>query len=130
MKKELIKEAFRLQQLAGLTPINTINEDMEDDNEEMYDDEDTDTWNKPDEFDSMDDEKEPTTKDIKANTGVMPSNDLTSLISKKDELLKKLKSGEISIMQYKSEIGDIPQRIKALQAAMDKDLSIDDEDEL
>ena len=42
-------------------------------------------------------------------------------------ILSKFKAGDITIDQYKAEIGDIPQQIKNLQAELDAELSIDDE---
>lgn len=83
MKKQLIKEAKRMQQLAGiinenfvgLAPINSpINEEDDDDTEDLFGDEPEDNWNKPDEFDTDTDEKEPTGKDIK-NVGMPVDND-------------------------------------------------------
>ena len=133
MSKQLIKEAKRMQQLAGiinenfvgLTPINSpLREDEEDDME------DTDDWNKADDFDT-DDEKEPTAKDLESGEGVLdPRAELANLIQTKDDLLRMLKSGELSPAEYKVQIGDIPQRIKNMKQQLDAELSLDsDEDE-
>jgi len=93
-----------------------------------------DSWNKPDEFDSADDEKEPSKKDVKAGDEVAAAaggkqGKLRALVQQKDAILSKFKAGNITIDQYKAEIGDIPHQIKALQADLDADLSIDDEEE-
>lgn len=93
-----------------------------------------DSWNKPDEFDSADDEKEPSKKDVKASDAMASAaggkqGKLRALVQQKDMILSKFKAGEISIDQYKAEIGDIPQQIKNLQADLDADLSVDDEEE-
>jgi predicted nucleic acid-binding Zn-ribbon protein len=55
---------------------------------------------------------------------------LADLKRKKDELVKKFTSGLIDIQQYKQMIGNIPQQIKALQAALDKEtMAIGDSEE-
>lgn len=58
---------------------------------------------------------------------------LADLKRKKDELVKKFTSGQIDIQQYKQMIGNIPQQIKSLQAALDKEtmpIGDDEEDSL
>lgn len=55
---------------------------------------------------------------------------LADLKRKKDELVKKFTSGQIDIQQYKQMIGNIPQQIKALQTALDKEtMPIGDDEE-
>jgi hypothetical protein len=93
-----------------------------------------DAWEKPDEFGSTDDDKEPSKKDIKAGDKVAAAaggkqGKLRALVQQKDMILSRFKSGDISIDQYKAEIGDIPQQIKNLQADLDADLTVDDEEE-
>lgn len=92
----------------------------EDDSEEEEDDAE-DTWNKEDEFASTDDEKEPGSADVKAGdkdiTGEYEKRQkLDRLVKQKNELVKKLKDGQITIDQYKQMIGTIPQQIKTLTA--------------
>lgn len=58
-------------------------------------------------------------------------SELAQLRDEKDKILAKFKSGEISMDQYKEEIGDIPAKIKALEKKMAADLDIEeDEDEM
>lgn len=47
------------------------------------------------------------------------SSKLAKLIKQKDEILAQYKSGAISLDQYKTKIGNIPQQIKQLRAAID-----------
>lgn len=141
MSKQLIKEAKRMQQLAGiinenfvgLTPINSpLHEDEEDDMEDTDEEEyDFNAPGKTDEFDT-DDDIEPTAKDIKSVKGIQdPRIELASLIQTKDELIGMLKSGELTPAEYKIKIGDIPQRIKNIRQQLDAELDISgDEDEL
>jgi hypothetical protein len=111
---------------------NEEDDDMEDSesNEEEYD---FTSPGKKDEFDT-DDDVEPTAKDVKAGDALAKTaggkqGKLTMLMKRKDAILNKFKSGEITIDQYKAEIGDIPMQIKQLQADIDRDLTVDDEDE-
>lgn len=139
MAKQLIKEAKRLQELAGivnenfvgLTPINNPlheEEDLEDDAPE------TDDWYGADDSTSYDDEVEPTKKDVGAgdeNVSALGGKQgkLQSLLKQKDSILAKFKSGQITIDQYKQEIGTIPQQIKNLQADIEQDLAVDSSEE-
>jgi hypothetical protein len=63
---------------------------------------------------------EPTSKDIKPSKSTdnlsKKQYQLASLLKRKDELVSKFKSNEISIDQYKQMIGNIPQHIKTLSA--------------
>jgi len=92
--------------------------------------EETDTWYAVSD-DSFDNDKEPTGKDIKTTAGVDTSKQgkLIALQGKKDDVLAKLKSGQITIDQYKQEIGNIPQQIKNLQAAIEAELNVNDDEE-
>jgi hypothetical protein len=58
---------------------------------------------------------------------------LSQLIAKKDEILAKYKSGELSLDQYKTDIGNIPQQIKNLkadaEASKNAELGIDGEED-
>ena len=105
-----------------------IQEADEDEEEDMEDD-----WNEVEDSDD-DYEQEPTKKDIQVGdkaVGVVGGNQskLQTLISQKDAILNKFKSGEITIDQYKQEIGNIPQQIKNLQAAIEKQMSGDEGEE-
>jgi chromosome segregation ATPase len=53
---------------------------------------------------------------------------MQQLLAQKDEILAKYKSGEISLDQYKTQIGNIPQEIKTLQAKLSQGLGGDEED--
>jgi hypothetical protein len=101
--------------------------DDDDDAEDMED-----SWNKVDSDDDYD--QEPTKKDIQVGdkmVGVLGGNQsrLQTLMGQKDAILSKFKSGQISIDQYKQEIGNIPQQIKNLQAAIEKQMSGGEEGE-
>lgn len=67
---------------------------------------------------------EPTSKDIKASKGTdalaKKQYQLATLLKRKDELVSKFKSNEISIDQYKQMIGNIPQHIKTLTADIER----------
>ena len=80
-----------------------------------------------DEFDVVDDEED----GLEIDTDIEGGSELAQLRAEKDKILAKFKSGEISMDQYKEEIGDIPSQIKALQNKMDAYLNVeDDEDEM
>jgi hypothetical protein len=102
--------------------------------EEMFDDEEEeDTWNKP-EADDFDDEAEPTSKDVKQNdkslTGIHKKQaQLQDLEAQKDRLLMQLKGNVISLDQYKQEIGNIPDQIKKLRADLDKAMNVTMDDD-
>lgn len=106
--------------------------------EEMYGDEPEDTWYKDDSGDSSEFEKEPVAKDIKGNepalTGIHQKQaELSNLEAKKDALLMQLRSGQLSLDQYKAAIGNIPMLIKKLRADIEQTMSVDageDEGEL
>lgn len=157
MAKQLIKEAYRMQQLAGLinenyvdlAPINSPfmeSDDDDDDTDDVESDEveyDFTSPGKKDEFDT-DDDIEPTSKDVKAGdtlamTAGSKQGKLNMLTKIKDELLRKWKSGELTTAEYKDMITNYPiqggktidvvMQIKQLQADIDRDLTVDDEDE-
>lgn len=54
---------------------------------------------------------------------------LQKLTVQKDQILAKYKAGQMSLDQYKTEIGNIPQQIKQLRADLDADLNPDTEDQ-
>ena len=93
-----------------------------------------DDWYSAGDDSSFDDEKEPTKKDVGAgdeNVGKLGGKQgkLQALVQQKDAILAKFKAGQITIDQYKQEIGDIPQQIKTLQADIEQELSVDDTEE-
>jgi hypothetical protein len=95
------------------------------DDEEMFDDEEEDSWNKPEADDSAQFEKEPTVGDVKKNdaslTGIHKKQaQLQDLEAQKDKLLMQLKGNVISLDQYKEQIGNIPMQIKKLRADIDQ----------
>lgn len=117
-----------------LRPINSLREEEDLDDEDLESDEEEFDFTSPgkkDEFD-VDDDIEPTAKDVKGGEEVVASGKqgkLQGLIKQKDAILAKFKSGQITIDQYKQEIGNIPQQIKNLQASIDQELSVDDDSE-
>ncbi len=58
------------------------------------------------------------------------SRKLAKLIKQKDEILAQYKSGAISLDQYRTKIGNIPQQIKQLRAATDLENEPEDMDKL
>jgi hypothetical protein len=67
---------------------------------------------------------EPSSKDIKPSKSTdalaKKQYQLATLLKRKDELVSKFKSNEITIDQYKQMIGNIPQHIKTLTADIEK----------
>lgn len=69
--------------------------------------------------------------EVEIDDTVEGGSELAQLRAEKDKILAKFKSGEISMDQYKEEIGDIPAKIKALEKKMAADLDVEeDEDEM
>lgn len=68
--------------------------------------------------------------EVEIDTDIKGGGELAQLRAEKDRILAKYKSGEISLDQYKDEIGDIPSRIKALEKEMADDLEINEEDDM
>lgn len=106
------------------------------DEEEMFGDEEEDNWNKPEPDDSVEFEKEPTTRDVKQNdaslTGIHKKQaQLQDLEAQKDKLVMQLKSNIIGLDQYKQAIGNIPMQIKKLRADIDQamNVTVDDDSE-
>jgi hypothetical protein len=106
------------------------------DDEEMFGDEEEDSWNKPEPDDSAEFEKEPTTRDVKQNdvslTGIHKKQaQLQDLEAQKDKLVMQLKSNIIGLDQYKQAIGNIPMQIKKLRADIDQamNVTVDDSSE-
>jgi hypothetical protein len=137
---------FNIQKFLSENKLTGQSQMREDDNtgltmsvggeEEMFDDEEEDDWNKPEADDSAEFEKEPSTKDVKQGdaslTGIHKKQaQLQDLEAQKDRLLMQLKGDVISIDQYKQEIGNIPMQIKKLRADLDKamNVTVDDSDD-
>lgn len=75
--------------------------------------------NEVEEEDSVQDE--PTIKPSKGTDALAKKQyQLATLLKRKDELVSKFKSNEISIDQYKQMIGNIPQHIKTLTADIER----------
>lgn len=97
--------------------------------------EEDDTWDTgEDEFDSSEFEKEPSKKDLKKADTSVASNSakrekLAQLVRQKDALVDRLKKGELTIDQYKQEIGSIPQQIKTLTADLSTMTDLEDEED-
>jgi hypothetical protein len=49
----------------------------------------------------------------------LKEEDISKLVSKKDNLLAKYKAGEISLDQYKTKMGNTSQKIKTTKADLD-----------
>ena len=99
------------------------------DDEEMFGDEEEDSWNKPEADDSAEFEKEPTTRDVKQNdvslTGIHKKQaQLQDLEAQKDRLVMQLKGNIIGLDQYKQAIGNIPMQIKKLRADIDQAMNV------
>lgn len=133
LTKRSLLENFELEEddNTGLT----LGDDGDD--EGFEDEDDTDDWHKPEPDDSAQFEKEPTAKDVKKDdpslSGIHKKQaDLKTLEDRKDALLMQLKSNIITLDQYKTAIGNIPDHIKKLRADIDKEMnvSIDDEEGL
>jgi hypothetical protein len=104
------------------------------DEEEMFGDEEEDSWNKPEPDDSVEFEKEPTTRDVKQNdaslTGIHKKQaQLQDLEAQKDKLVMQLKSNIIGLDQYKQAIGNIPMQIKKLRADIDQAMNVTMDDD-
>ena len=99
------------------------------DDEEMFGDEEEDSWNKPEADDSAEFEKEPTTRDVKQNdvslTGIHKKQaQLQDLEAQKDRLVMQLKGNIIGLDQYKQAIGNIPMQIQKLRADIDQAMNV------
>jgi hypothetical protein len=80
------------------------------------------------EIDDIDDIED---SEVEMDDEIEGGGELAQLRKEKDRILAKFKSGEISMDQYKKEIGDIPSKIKKLEKEMAADLDVeDDEDEM
>jgi hypothetical protein len=137
-----LKEFFNIGNSPASLPVseddNTgLTMPIGDDSEEEFDDEEEDSWNKPDYDDAADQyEKEPTAKDVNQNTtsltGIHKKQaQLQDLEAQKDKLLMQLKGDVIGLDQYKQAIGNIPMQIKKLRADLDKamNVTVDDSSE-
>lgn len=67
--------------------------------------------------------------EVEIDDTVEGGSELAQLRAEKDKILAKFKSGEISMDQYKEEIGDIPAKIKALEKKMAADLDVEEDDD-
>ncbi len=77
-----------------------------------------------DDIDDIDD------SEVEIDDEIEGGGELVQLRKEKDRILAKYKSGEISIDEYKEEIGDIPAKIKKLEKEMADDLPVDGEDDM
>ena len=76
------------------------------------------------EIDDIDD------SEVEMDDEIEGGGELAQLRKEKDRILAKFKSGEISMDEYKEEIGDIPSKIKKLEKEMADDLSINEDDDM
>lgn len=134
MRKTLIVETARIQKLAGLiTEEEYINISMAEAEADDEDDVDVkDNWN-PGDDDSEEElsAEEPNAlpADAEEEFDIKGRANLTQLLAKKDHLLAKLKAGDISLDQYKAQIGNIPAQIKKIRAKADAMLNVSDEED-
>lgn len=129
----------------AMTKTDAEQVDMSD--EEMFGDDEEDSYYKDDSDDMGDFEKEPVAQDIKKDEpslkGIHKKQaELKALEDIKDELLMQLNSGQMGLDQYKQaiesyDIGNgekinIPAQIKKLRADIKKEMTVglDDEEEL
>jgi hypothetical protein len=68
--------------------------------------------------------------EIEIDDEIEGGGELAQLRKEKDRILAKFKSGEISMDEYKEEIGDIPSKIKKLEKEMADDLSVNGDDDM
>lgn len=121
LKEDAMTKTDAEQQAMGAEEGDDVTGDQE-----MFDDGETDSWYKDDEIGSSDEfEKEPTGNDIKSSEPAMKGlakkqADLKALENEKDALLMQLKSGQLSLDQYKAAIGNKPAQIKKLRADIAK----------
>lgn len=67
---------------------------------------------------------------VEIDDEVEGGGELAQLRKEKDRILAKFKSGELSMDEYKEEIGDIPAKIKKLEKEMADDLSVNEDDDM
>ena len=114
----------------GMLKTDAEQEEMSDEEDGVFGDEEAeDAWYKGDEDDSSEFEKEPAKADVKEPatvSGIQKKElELKTLEDKKDALLLQLKSGQLSLDQYKAAIGNIPSQIKKLRADIDQAMTAD-----
>jgi len=84
-----------------------------------------------DEFeDAADGEIDGVEGEVEIDDEIEGGGELAQLRKEKDRILAKFKSGEISMDEYKEEIGDIPAKIKKLEKEMADDLSVNEDDDM
>lgn len=84
-----------------------------------------------DEFeDAADGEIDGVEGEVEIDDEVEGGGELAQLRKEKDRILAKFKSGELSMDEYKEEIGDIPAKIKKLEKEMADDLSVNEDDDM
>ena len=144
--KDQVEMALQVGSKA-LTSMLKFESEEDDDMEDVESDEEEYDFTSPgkkDEFDAEDD-TEPTAKDVKAGDALaktaggkqgkldMLMKQLAAMLATYKQNVKGLDPGsaeyKAAIADYKNTIGDIPMQIRALQADLERDLSIDDEDE-
>lgn len=120
----------------GMTKTDAEQVEMsaEEGDDEMFGDEEEDSWYKDDSGDSEEFEKEPAAKDVKGDekslSGIHKKQaDLKALEDRKDALLMQLKSGQLGLDQYKAAIGNIPAQIKKLRADIENEMNVGLDDE-
>ena len=84
-------------------------------------------------FPDRDDEKEPTAANMRVDRTTKDLHSkqakLQDLENQKDALLMQLRSGQLSLDQYKQSIGNIPSQIKKLRADIEKAMNVTTDDD-
>jgi len=84
-------------------------------------------------FPDRDDEKEPTASNMRVDRATKNLHskqiELQNLQNQKDTLLMQLRSGQLSLDQYKQSIGNIPTQIKKLRADIEKVMNVSTDDD-
>jgi hypothetical protein len=139
MSKKLLEEVFRFQQIAGIAAVGSPIREFEEDEIETDDDQPDIRKDAPDASldvaDPEDLEKKMSKADIAAaDKGISKMTSdvekLRHLQGQKDAFVKMYRDGAVNIEQYKKMIGNIPQEIKRLEAKLNKDLTVGDEEEM
>jgi hypothetical protein len=79
------------------------------------------------EIDDIDDIDDFEDSEVEIDDEIKGGGELAQLRKDKDRILAKFKSGELSMDEYKKEIGDIPSKIKKLEKEMADDLYINED---
>lgn len=141
MSKQPINEAFRLQQIAGLRPINEFNSFLEADTEEDDAEEDSKPEIRKDAPDASLDVADPEDLEKGVTAAQLGGEDkgIKSMRSLAEKLAFLKGQKDVLFQQYKKDnnkdayvkaVMPIQNQIKQLEAKVNKDLTIGDEEEI